>query len=347
MKKEILIAIGITILFLGTFITPSVAIDNVNKTSIPTSSGNTLYVGGSGEGNYTKIQDAIDDAYDGDTVFVFDDSSPYYEHVIIDKSIYLVGEEKNTTIIDGSGSGHVVTLAENGITLNGFTIQKGGPYGSFHSGVCIRSNHNTVNNNKILNSGNGIITEDASNNIISENIISGNGRGIMIREESNDNSITRNTIIGNTGGVDLQNIGSLNPSNNIVSWNNIKDNPLLGITTESQNKLVISHNNIENSDIGISLATSQLAKVKFNNFINLVTNASFVLCYGVHWWRNYWNKPMFLPKAIHGYNVIIVPPFRFPDDIKFINWYHFDWRPALKPYDITDYKVERRRYNAE
>ena len=49
-------------------------------------SGNTLYVGGSGPGNYTRIQDAIDNASDGDTVFVYDDSSPYFE-IISDKII--------------------------------------------------------------------------------------------------------------------------------------------------------------------------------------------------------------------------------------------------------------------
>jgi hypothetical protein len=31
---------------------------------------NTLYVGGNGQGNYTRIQDAINNASYGDTVFV-------------------------------------------------------------------------------------------------------------------------------------------------------------------------------------------------------------------------------------------------------------------------------------
>jgi len=76
MQNEILISLGITILFLGTCITPSVAIYNEKKSSKLISTGNTLYVGGSGEGNYSSIQDAIDDASDGDTVFVYNGS--YY-----------------------------------------------------------------------------------------------------------------------------------------------------------------------------------------------------------------------------------------------------------------------------
>jgi hypothetical protein len=50
--------------------------------------GKTLYVGGDGDGNYTRIQDAIDNASDEDTVFVYDDSSPYYENVVVHVIIF-------------------------------------------------------------------------------------------------------------------------------------------------------------------------------------------------------------------------------------------------------------------
>ena len=56
------------------------------------------YVGGSGPGNFTQIQDAIDNASNGDTIFVYDDSSPYFEHLSIQKQINLIGENKETTI---------------------------------------------------------------------------------------------------------------------------------------------------------------------------------------------------------------------------------------------------------
>ena len=48
-----------------------------------TSVATILYVGGNGPNNYTTIQQAITNATNGDTVFVYDDSSPYFEHIII------------------------------------------------------------------------------------------------------------------------------------------------------------------------------------------------------------------------------------------------------------------------
>ena len=71
---------------------------NVEAQPAPTG-GNTLYVGGSGPNNYTSIQDAIDNASDGDTIYVY--SGIYYENVVINKRINLIGEDRNGTIIDG------------------------------------------------------------------------------------------------------------------------------------------------------------------------------------------------------------------------------------------------------
>ena len=73
-------------------------------------SGEILYVGGSGPGNYTKIKDAIENASDGYTIYVYSNSSPYFENPVINISIDLIGEDKESTIIDGRGLGNVVFI---------------------------------------------------------------------------------------------------------------------------------------------------------------------------------------------------------------------------------------------
>ena len=123
MHKKIPIVVGITILFLGTCITPIVAIDTAKKSSMPISNGDTLYVGGTGPNNYTKIQDAINDSSDGDTVYVYDDSSPYYENVVVDKSINLIGEDSETTSIIGDRQYFVINITADLVNISGFTVE--------------------------------------------------------------------------------------------------------------------------------------------------------------------------------------------------------------------------------
>jgi len=78
--------------------------------------GKTLYVGGSGAGNYTRIQDAIDNASDGDTVFVY--SRRYIENIVIEKSLSLIGiseefgsgNDSGKPVIDGNFSDIVISV---------------------------------------------------------------------------------------------------------------------------------------------------------------------------------------------------------------------------------------------
>ena len=50
----------------------------------------TIVVDAGGNGNYSKIQDAIDNASVGDTIYIWD--GIYFENIVIDKSITLLGE---------------------------------------------------------------------------------------------------------------------------------------------------------------------------------------------------------------------------------------------------------------
>ena len=276
----------IIILLLGISIYPSSAFDIIKKTSNPLNNGNTLYVGGNGPNNYTKIQDAIDNASDGDTVFVYDDSSPYYENIIVDKSINLVGENKNITVIDGGNVGDVISISADLVNITGFTITGSG-YHFNHDGVEIFSNYNNVSGNIISNNERGIRLDSSSNNMIYDNSITSNDHFDIRLDRSNDNTILNNIISNAEHGIFLlhssyntisDNIISLNidygislwksSSYNIISWNTISSHPHDGIVIYYCNNNTIIGNIIySNNWNGIWLYSSNTNNI-YNNIIS-------------------------------------------------------------------------------
>ena len=263
------LSFGIIFLFIGLSITP-VSSTNLDKEStLVNIDGNTLYVGGNGPGNYSSIQDAIDDAVDGDTVFVYDDSSPYNETIRIEKSINLQGEHRETTIITGDGKTRVVTCIANQITVQSFTIENA-QYGIYLDGTenCVIS-ENIVKDNYI-----GISLYNASDNLITENTAIHNNRtaidvthhsqynivsfnnasnndlcGILFDFSPSNNTIANNTVVNN--GV--TGMRFYDTSNNIIYGNRIVNNWQQGLLVELSSNINISRNTIAYSYYGIYL----------------------------------------------------------------------------------------------
>ncbi|RZN34964.1 MAG: hypothetical protein EF813_09390 [Methanosarcinales archaeon] len=71
-----------------------------------------------GEG--TPIQDAVDGAEAGDTIYVH--AGTYIENLVVRKSLALVGENRGATVIDGDGSADIIRVCADGCTIRGFTI---------------------------------------------------------------------------------------------------------------------------------------------------------------------------------------------------------------------------------
>jgi parallel beta-helix repeat protein len=228
----------------------------------PLPTGNILYVGGSGPGNYSKIQDAINASTDGDTVFVYNDSSPYYENIIVNKSINLIGEEKNSTIIDGTFSGkNVVCIYADWIKLSNFTIRYSGyqnkPYGIEIAGSFIEITHNIISQN-----WNGIILHNCINTTFKENIISNNSNNAIYLIYSEMNLLSNNVIIYNSWGI----YGTNESSNNTFINNTISNNYGIGIAlAEYSDTNIIVDNTITNNKIGIYLDFSRNNIIKSNN----------------------------------------------------------------------------------
>jgi nitrous oxidase accessory protein len=281
------IAVGIIIVFAVTSITPCAAQNN-EKSFKPISRDNWLYVGGNGSGNYSKIQNAINDSHDGDTVFVYDDSSPYYENVVIDKSINLIGENKETTVVDSQENGTCISIIVDNVNVSGFTIQNSSYW---YAGIeMVNSNYINISSNILKNnSGPGLNFNNANNNIITKNIIIQNWEGIFLRCGQNnlieDNFICFNSHIGmdlytglntvsnnniSSNGYDGLNIFNIDSLTNIAN-NYINGNPTRGISIWISTNVIVSNNIILNNGIGIEIEDS--TSIIYNN--SLLENSEY------------------------------------------------------------------------
>ena len=130
-------------------------------------SGNTLYVGGSGPGNYTRIQDAIDNASDEDTVFVY--SGTYHENIVIEtEGLTLTGENKYTTTIRSKNTAeNTTTIHAVHVTIQGFTIENATGSSKLWdtSGVFICSSNAVVRDNVICDNRLGLCALNIVSNL--------------------------------------------------------------------------------------------------------------------------------------------------------------------------------------
>ncbi len=256
----------------------------------------TLYVGGTGPGNYTSIHAAIADASDGDTLFVY--SGTYYENIVVDKRINLTGENRDNTIIDGDGSSIVIHVNADEVNITRFTLTNGlcGIY--LDSSLNINISENNLINNGIfiggdeiqywnthnidnLNTVNGkpvYYWKDKTGGIIPSGagqVILANCTNVKIESQeltlgsfgvglgfSTNNSITDNNASSNN----YYGIYLYYSNMNYIIDNEVISNRLNGIRILSSSNNTISDNNIFQNDMyGVSLRSSLNNKIIVNN----------------------------------------------------------------------------------
>lgn len=289
------------------------------------------------ETHFKTIMQGIENASNGDTVFVY--NGIYYERIIIDKSINLVGEDKYNTFIDGTyitddgsffGLSIIRITHTSYVLVTGFTIQNVLQQTlSVDAGIYIyqTSHYINISNNIIKNIHEVGIFFEGSKHIISDNLIMDSGTGfssISVDYFPDVNSIiTRNTI----KNMHYEGISLWYSNYNTISWNNIK-NCTQGITLLQSRYNLIKRNNITNNIEGIFLSKSRRNKFYENNFIEN-GNTTYVEFNGWSffnkWRRNYWDNQIIhiLPKILVGrFGVLPIP------------WFNFDLHPARKPYEI-------------
>ena len=191
--------------------------------------------------DYSTIQGAVNAANAGDTIFVR--NGTYSEAVIVDKTVSIVGENKEATVVDGLQASIVINVAADYVNITGLKIING-----VEKGISLGNSIGaTITGNIVVDSQNGIDLEHSNQNTISNNILSNNFESIMLRDssenvflnnvledsiggfwmsESNDNYFGNNKIRGTTGFSALY---IDNCSNNVFRRNEVSFSQVWGM----------------------------------------------------------------------------------------------------------------------
>jgi nitrous oxidase accessory protein len=237
--------------------------------------------------DYPTIESAITNANDGDTIFV--KKGTYVENPVINKSVSLVGEERDTTVIDVTAG---LKVERDNVTITGLTIYDG------WQGIAISANYCNISGNKITNATYGIVLVNSKNNSITGNMLQSIGlsaaiqlsysnnnlvnnnyidsctEGIQLRAGSSNNTVTGNMII-DCRDVAIRLLGEYSPprwydpSDNTIMGNNIS-NSGCGTTVYGSNRNIISNNNYVNNTVQFSANEDYLLTFGYNVSVNTI-----------------------------------------------------------------------------
>jgi parallel beta-helix repeat protein len=340
----------------------SVAITNQDAPVYQPSRRTTITVDDDGDGDYTRIQDAVNNASPGDIIEVY--SGRYYEH---DIRIYLNGltirgipfelgdgNDSGKPFVDGEGiegEGLFHIHDTNGVTIDGFHIENGGvPPGDWYTmSASIRAdfaNHTTITNNTITLNGHYIgiaLYHGDGHNIIRDNQIVTIGYVAITIDNSDYNMVIHNYVNGCKAGIVV-----ISSNYNYISENVVSNCRNVSVNLWGADFNTVSHNNFKDTIGGLYVADGYKNYISHNNFINNSQNNYFLeggifRCFltpsNNKWVANYWDDWQgHGPKVIRGdafiqFIIPVIPPV-------YVEWdrpsFSFDWHPAKEPYDIPD-----------
>ncbi len=234
------------------------------QAAIGSAAATTFYVDTGGQGNYTTIQSAVNDASEGDTIIV--NSGMYSERVTVDKMIILKGASGYPTVVDG------FEIDAAGTQVNGFTI-KGWIWFDMGAGSCIIRNN--IFEGAGVSIGNNYLH---GNQTIMNNIFTDSSAAISTYD-SMDNKIIGNKIQNCSTGIELLSGGG----GHVISGNNITDCDV-GIKLSDESATI--YNNYFNNNINLQTA-DEFAGTTLNTTKTKATN----IIGGPYIGGNFWGSP--------------------------------------------------------
>lgn len=238
---------------------------------------------------YNHIQDAVDNAKDGETVYVF--NGVYNESVVVNKTLTLMGQNRTETIVDGMNLETVFCVTGERVVVKNFTIRNSGGYKG-DSAIKINTDHNIVANCIIYRARTGVYINKTGCNLIKDCVFYTNGEAVLMESSSDDvvdgclfshNALglhlrkTRNVSVSNifvnNNGVGVYTEDSLNVNINHSAFYNNNDNQG-GICVDESKHVIVEDCNIYHNGFGVELSHSSSVWI---NRCNLTWNTHFAV----------------------------------------------------------------------
>ncbi len=259
MKRIVTIWLSVVLMFSTAFVFFNIS-DTIEATLIT--------VDDSGGQDYTSIQAAIDNAIDGDVIYVY--SGLYNENVTINKRVSIIGENQETTIIDtnGLGDGSVIHVTSNWANITNFTTINS--VGGWSAGISVDNPFCKITNCTINGNYFGIYISDTYNCTISNVTVLNHLSGGIFAVRTDYISIQNSTFIGDMHhSIEIRDsVGHIFANNHISGT---------GITTDSISNSLFLNNVFEDISVtGLHIYRSPYNTLKGNQFINNTQRALFV-----------------------------------------------------------------------
>lgn len=262
-------------------------------------SGETLTVDDDGPADHDNIRDAIDNATEGDTVFV--KAGTYYGMIIIDKRIYLQGEHRETTILDGEEEGDVIRVMASKVEISDFTIQNSKLAAGEDAGILVDEPEPTIRNCIILDCKYGIFVQNNNHRCTVKNTRITALRGIEVKE-SDFHTFTNVTIstFNDRGIWDYY-------ANSVIIRDSVIENCSQGILTDYGLLWTIDNCSFLNNTEGIKgyrpLEDATIKNCRFENNTEAIRSDRFLIDVDIHN-NQFLNNRVILNSKKHSINFV-------------------------------------------
>jgi len=156
-----------------------------------TSCGTTIVV----PDDYLTIQEAVNKASNGDTIFIR--SGTYFERIVANKPLSLIGQNRSGTIIDSNQTGTTICLSSDNVVIMNLTVRGCGFYDGNFDILLNYSKHCTIKDNIMKSVAGkrdfcGVKLRGSEDNVICGNTVDKCSVGFYA-EGSSNNLFQRNT----------------------------------------------------------------------------------------------------------------------------------------------------------